>query len=240
MSDVERYYNEFYGELARLDAAGNDFSKISGLVAEELANGRRLRVADLGCGYGSVSAGLAARGHTVYGLELGDAALRALPERGVRPIKGDLAATLPLGDGSVDVVLLLDVLEHVFNPLRLLTEAHRVLRPAGVMIVTVPLYFDVVDRIRVLFSGSILSYDNLVYGSSVAGRFRSYNYDHIRFFRPADVLELLRLAGLTVERRIFGPIPSGPVTALRPPLRLLARWLPRLFAHSLELRARKS
>ena len=240
MTAVEKYYNEFYRELSELDARGNDFSKIADLLRSELDGERRARVADIGCGHGSVSGALAAKGHAVYGVELGDAALHALLGRGIRPIKGDVARHLPIGDGTMDVVLLLDVLEHVFSPLWVLGEAHRILRPRGVVVVTVPLYFDLVDRLRLLFTGSILSYDNLAYGRVIARRFRSYNYDHIRFFRPKDVDEMLALSGFRVVERVFGPIPApralGP---LRRPLALLAQGLPRLFAHSVKLKATK-
>jgi SAM-dependent methyltransferase len=47
---------------------------------------------------------------------------------------------LPLSDKSVDVILLMQVLEHVAEPLRLLRECARVLRPAGHLCVTAPQY----------------------------------------------------------------------------------------------------
>jgi SAM-dependent methyltransferase len=239
VTDVERYYNQFYKELACLDAAGNDYSKIADLVAGELSTGRA-RVLDVGCGYGTVSERLASLGHEVYGVEIGNAALRALTGRGIRPIKADIARGFPVADATMDVVLVLDVLEHVFNPLWLLAEAHRVLRRDGTIVVTVPLYFDVLDRVRVLFSGSIVSYDNLVYGKDIARRFRSYNYDHIRFFRPRDLDEMLKIAGFRLERRVFLPVLCPRLLApLRPSLRFLARRMPGLFAHAMKLKARK-
>ena len=238
---AEEYYNEFYRELSLLDARGNDFSKIADLLTSELDDGRRARVADIGCGHGSVSGVLVDRGHAVYGVEIGDAALHTLVGRGIYPIKGDIAERLPIADRTMNVVLLLDVLEHVFSPLWVLGEAHRILRPGGTVVVTVPLYFDLLDRLRLLFTGSILSYDNLAYGRVIARRFRSYNYDHIRFFRPKDVDEMLAIAGFTIVQRVFGPIPSpralGP---LRHPLALFARLLPGLFAHSVKLKATKA
>jgi SAM-dependent methyltransferase len=240
VTEVDRYYNEFYRELARLDAAGNDYSKVAELLSEEVATGRRLRIVDVGCGYGSVSGALARSGHEVYGVEIGNDAVRALPAHGIRPIKADIGRSLPIADTTMDVVLLLDVLEHVFNPLWLLAEARRVLRDRGVVVITVPLYFDLVDRLRVLASGSILSYDNLVYGREVARRFRSYNYDHIRFFRPRDVDEMMQLSGFEVQKRTFAPIPApGLVAPLRPAMRFLARQWPGLFAHAMKVRGRK-
>lgn len=47
-----------------------------------------------------------------------------------------------LADDSVDIVLFTEILEHLtFNPLRLWTQLHRVLRPGGRIIVTTPNYY---------------------------------------------------------------------------------------------------
>jgi SAM-dependent methyltransferase len=47
---------------------------------------------------------------------------------------------LPLLEGSVDAVLLMEVLEHVPDPLCLLQECARILRPSGHLCLTVPQY----------------------------------------------------------------------------------------------------
>ena len=44
----------------------------------------------------------------------------------------------PVDDGSVNVVLCTEVLEHVLEPRRLLNEAHRCLQPGGRLLLTVP------------------------------------------------------------------------------------------------------
>lgn len=52
-------------------------------------------------------------------------------------ILGDLAA-LPSEDGSFDVILSTEVLEHVFEPREVLAEFRRVLVPGGRLLITVP------------------------------------------------------------------------------------------------------
>lgn len=47
-------------------------------------------------------------------------------------------ATLPFEDGGFDGVVSFEVLEHVFNPVEVLAEIHRVLRPGGVLLLSVP------------------------------------------------------------------------------------------------------
>jgi SAM-dependent methyltransferase len=52
------------------------------------------------------------------------------------------ADALPVEDASVDAVLLLQVLEHVPEPARVLEELHRVLRPGGRLVLTAPLAWE--------------------------------------------------------------------------------------------------
>jgi SAM-dependent methyltransferase len=55
------------------------------------------------------------------------------------------AAAFPLADASVDIVMALEVLEHMSAPQHLLDEAARVLRPGGHLVLTVPFMFGVHD-----------------------------------------------------------------------------------------------
>lgn len=50
--------------------------------------------------------------------------------------------TLPFGEGSFDAVLCSQVFEHVFTPAEFLGEINRVLRPGGLLLLTVPFVWD--------------------------------------------------------------------------------------------------
>jgi SAM-dependent methyltransferase len=65
-------------------------------------------------------------------------AVDIIPGRGVDLVADGQA--LPFRDKSVDAILLMEVLEHVPNPLRLLRECSRVLRPGGHLCLTAPQY----------------------------------------------------------------------------------------------------
>jgi SAM-dependent methyltransferase len=97
------------------------------------------RIGDFGCGY------QAAFARTVLGEVAGavlvDVALaddlKADPR--VQAIEGRLPEALAaLPSGSLDVVMIVSVLEHVIEPRRLLAEARRLLAPGGVLLVNVP------------------------------------------------------------------------------------------------------
>jgi SAM-dependent methyltransferase len=98
------------------------------------------RVLDLGCGAGRFVAALRAAGADAVGVELAEAALerarRNVPGADLRLLEPD--GSLPLAHGEIDLVWCSEVLEHVPDTGALLTEARRVLRPGGRLLVTVP------------------------------------------------------------------------------------------------------
>ncbi|WP_084010943.1 class I SAM-dependent methyltransferase [Pseudofrankia sp. DC12] len=93
-----------------------------------------LRVLDIGCSAGFICDELAAAGAEVTGVDIDSAGLRrarARFARRARFIQADGLA-LPLADGSVDVVVLNHIYEHVVDADMLFAEVRRVLAEDGV------------------------------------------------------------------------------------------------------------
>ncbi len=88
---------------------------------------------DLACGGGLLAPHLAGKGHRHVGLDLSATALPHARAHGVVPVRGDVLR-LPFADEVADVVVAGEVLEHVPEPLELLSEACRVLRPGGLLV----------------------------------------------------------------------------------------------------------
>ena len=88
---------------------------------------------DLACGGGLLAPHLAGKGHCHVGLDLSPTALPLAREHGVTAVRGDVLH-LPFADEVADVVVAGEVLEHVTEPLALLAEACRVLRPGGTLV----------------------------------------------------------------------------------------------------------
>ncbi len=104
------------------------------------------RVVDAGCGSGSLSCRLVARGFRLFSFDYALDFLTRLnsvvpPE--VEPslslISGS-AQEMPLGDASVDAVVCGEVLEHLPDDRRAVAEMFRVLVPGGRALVTVPAF----------------------------------------------------------------------------------------------------
>jgi 2-polyprenyl-3-methyl-5-hydroxy-6-metoxy-1,4-benzoquinol methylase len=117
-----------------------DEAAVAWALATVALAGMRPRVLDLGCGDGRITALLARDGAAVTGVDPSEVALerarRANPDLGFRPPNAD--GTLPFTDGSIDVVVCLNVLEHVADTQRLMSEAQRVTRPGGWIALAVP------------------------------------------------------------------------------------------------------
>jgi len=104
--------------------------------------GKPLRVLDVGCGRGGLTVALRARGVSAVAIDMRRRNCRVTRFRGQRydqdvPVCNGVGETLPLRDNSFDVVCMLEILEHVQDPLLLLKEARRVCRPGGKCLITV-------------------------------------------------------------------------------------------------------
>jgi SAM-dependent methyltransferase len=100
--------------------------------------GRVERALDLGCGDGRLTAELDAAELTaadVSPVALARAA-RRLPDARIVELEPD--AELPFDDGSFDLVLCAETIEHVRDVQLLLSEIRRVLRPGGTLALSTP------------------------------------------------------------------------------------------------------
>lgn len=96
------------------------------------------RILDIGCGTGGMLTHLQTFGDAV-GLDPSEEAQAACVRRSVPFVRGG-GSTLPFRDGSFDIVTALDVIEHVRDDAGILAEMRRVLRPGGLLLLTVPAY----------------------------------------------------------------------------------------------------
>ena len=108
-------------------------------------------------------------------------ARRRLP--GARVVELQPDEPLPLDDGTFDLVLCAETIEHVRDVQLLLSEARRVLRPGGVLALTTPSH----GR----FTGL---------RAAVAGFERVFDplSPHLRFFTARSLIRLLREMGFDV------------------------------------------
>jgi SAM-dependent methyltransferase len=156
------------------------------------------RLLDGGFGAGALLAELARRG-PAFGVDASASAVALTQERGLsRLVRGDVQA-LPFRSESFGAVTLCDVLEHVDDDRAAVLEAVRVLKPGGLLILTLP-------ALKILWSA---------HDEALA---------HRRRYDPQGVRQMLEAAGLHVERLSYGLCFLFPVAlALRSLQRLFRR-----------------
>ena len=187
------------------------FAYFRGVLARQFGAGvARLRVLDIGCGGGFLAEEFAALGCQVTGIDpslvsIGAARAHAA-ERGLRiDYRTGVGEELPLPDASFDVACCCDVLEHVSNADRVISEAARVLKPGGLFL------FDTINRTRKsrLLAVKAVQEWPLTRLTDVA------IHDWDMFITPAELTAVLRRHGLAPgEVAGLGPR-AHPLAVLR-------------------------
>ena len=156
------------------------------------------RVLDVGCDTGRFGEALRRlKGCRVDGIEPDGAAAEVARGRLDRVWQRRVEDETAFGDvGQYDVVLFLDVLEHLVDPWRALRNATTVLRPGGALHVVTPniAHVSVVRR--------------LLAGRFEYAEFGTMDRTHLRWFTRASLKACLESAG--VERVDVGVIPIVP------------------------------
>ncbi len=184
---------------------------------------------DVGAADGLLSGRLTQQGWRVTAIECDPVLAQACARQCKRVIVANLDRETPDTEQVFDVILYGDVLEHLANPLRVLTELSRFLAPGGVVVVSVPNVAHFVIRLSLL-----------------VGRFEYIDrgildHTHLRFFTERSLRALVADAGLRIERFTATPAPLYQVLPARfhkPWLALthamnarIAQSLPRLFGY---------
>jgi SAM-dependent methyltransferase len=122
---------------------------VTDLLADIPTDGKRLL--DVSCKEGDVLQAIKSRGFVLRGtnFEPEGPSLDGIPiDYGV-----DLLQQLPYEDASFDVVLLIEVIEHLENHRTALSELARILKPDGVLILTTPNIMRLNSRFHFFWSG---------------------------------------------------------------------------------------
>lgn len=134
-------------------------------------------VLEAGCGEGYGADLIADVARRVIGLDYDEATVAHVRARYPRvDMRHGNLAELPLPDGSVDVVVNFQVIEHLWDQPQFIAECLRVLRPSGVLLMSTPN--------RITFS---------------PGRDTPINPFHTRELNAAELTELLETAGFRLE-----------------------------------------
>ncbi len=136
--------NKEYETMFRVEDAHWWYRGLRALLQQQMerhAPPRPRKILDIGCGTGATLAYLADQG-SAFGMDIASLALDRCARRGRLRTAQASALAAPFDSGVFEIALMLDVLYHRQIPdMRVpLREAHRVLKPGGVLLVNVPAY----------------------------------------------------------------------------------------------------
>lgn len=97
------------------------------------------RVLDIGCGTGDFAEALNKRGYEAMGYEPNPGASKIAEEKGIKLVTGE-QALLNIPDQTFDAITLWHVLEHLHQPVQMLEQCKRLLKPGGVLLLATPMH----------------------------------------------------------------------------------------------------
>jgi SAM-dependent methyltransferase len=185
--DVHTYYTEDYFSGERRDGYADyrgsepvlrrEFARTVKFIRRFHSGGRLL---EIGCAYGFFLEE-AARFYDVAGIEIADAAVAFCRSRGLSVISGVAEESSLTQFGMLDIIVLLDVIEHLPDPSRTLALCRKRLNPGGVIVIT---------------TGDFASF----YARLAGPRWRLMTPpQHLWFFTPESIRRLSHSVGLKVE-----------------------------------------
>jgi 2-polyprenyl-6-hydroxyphenyl methylase/3-demethylubiquinone-9 3-methyltransferase len=174
-----------------------DLALRRGFLLDHVGAGER--VLDVGCGEGLLAAELAGIGADVVGIDVAEEPLKRArardPELDLRLVDGEGPWDLP--DASFDVVWAGEVIEHVADTAAWLSEARRVLRSGGTLLLSTPAH------------GRLALLRMALSRRAFAGHFDPLG-DHLRFYSRETLTGLLEDFGFQeVEVRAIGGAPGA-------------------------------
>jgi len=224
LTDLEskkEYFNRYWRtrDLYSADARSNQRAQYVLDLLGELQGGKAL---DVGCGRGLIMDRLQDAGFDVCGCDLSNETINRLASEGRDVFLCDIERDdIP---GKYDIVLCLEVLQQVFDPMQVVEKMKSALTENGRLIISVPNELHLLSRLKLLV------------GRSHLGHFEE---SHIRLFAPRRAAQLFERTGLETEKVISVPVVPPRMKKLTGIGRFLAGANPNLFSLSQIYRLRK-
>lgn len=119
---------------------------------------KNAEVLDAGAGHGALSYQLNRAGYKVIALDFNNSLFEC---EDIPFVEADLSRHLPFENNSFDVVIAVEVWEHINGHPNFLSEVYRILKPKGKLFITTPNILSLKSRMRFLFTGFFYSFKPL-------------------------------------------------------------------------------
>jgi len=213
LDDKKQYFDRYWHRQPAEVADQRTYQRVQ--AGHHLLRQKSGSLLDIGCGRGGALEYFARAGFEVTGIDISPESVARAGERGFRAFVHDIEETDIAG--HYDVILCLEVLQQLFDPLRALRRMKAALKENGELIVSLPNEFHLVARLRLLLGRSHLGH---------------FDHSHIRLFTPPRDRELFDQAGLKITDCRFMPLAPPRWGRLAEMTNGLARLRPSLWALS--------
>jgi 2-polyprenyl-3-methyl-5-hydroxy-6-metoxy-1,4-benzoquinol methylase len=132
----ERYYIDYYSHHG-LDLPPVVAKRLREITAGFSQYRKTNRLLDLGCGAGSLLEAARAHGWDAQGIDVSISSVNHVRELGFEVFHGELTQAQLMSE-QFDVIAAVEILEHLFDPVKVVKEAYRLLRPGGLLWLTTP------------------------------------------------------------------------------------------------------
>ena len=150
---------------------------VKNIISKYFPNRSDLNIIDLGCGTGLLMKELQKYG-TVQGIDISARAISFCKDRNIQNVSIGNITNLNLPTNSFDVVLALDVLEHIEDDCRAIEQIKKIVKPKGIVIIFVPTF---------MFLWGITDINSM----------------HYRRYRLSDLKKKLRDKDLIIQRSSY-------------------------------------
>ncbi len=187
--DTAKYSERRFAELEEYRDDKFNLKKVYKFIEKYVPNKEGKKLLDIGCADGSFAALLQKKGFDVYGIDIAKKAIRRARSKGIKAKVGDLGKKLPYKSNSFDVIIMCEVIEHIFDTDFLLREIYRIIKKGGFLFITTPNVASFTSRVKLIFGGYPNGLEYYV-GQRTSG--------HIRAYTPAILRRQLNRDGFKV------------------------------------------
>ena len=134
---LRRYYEVDYPWHYKHELVGDARASLFEAILGRIREVAPARLLDIGCGGGHLLAAATLHGYRGVGVDLSYEACAIARHRSISALQAD-GAILPFRSRSLNIVTLINVLDHLLDPLATLQEVSRVLAPGGYLVIRIP------------------------------------------------------------------------------------------------------